>query len=159
MSESFNQGDGNGNHRDSGSLQGSGYDTSLLSDCDELVGLIAKSNSPEGPYNSVEVRAGSEADFADAYLQQTELINRLECLAEQITGRAAATEVELEAKIRALDELAGVASWERDSLRALRRSVDRDRAEVTKTLNLPLVSHSRLGWISRCFGLSPRFAG
>jgi hypothetical protein len=136
-----------------------GYDTSLLGDCDELVGLIAKSNSPDGPYNSVEARNGSEADFAVARRQQAAIINRVEYLAVQITDRAATSDDEIEGKIHALDALTSVASWERDSLWTLRVSIDRDRAEVTKALHLPLVARAQPGWLSRCFGLSARLTG
>jgi hypothetical protein len=127
-----------------------GYATSLLGDCDELVGLIAKSNSPDGPYNSVEARNGSEADFALAHREQAAMINRVEYLAAQITDRAATSDDEIEAKVHALDALAAVASWERDSLRTLRVSIDRDRAEVKKALHPHLVARSRPGWLSRC---------
>lgn len=157
MSESTIQGDGN--YQEAGAVQAFGYDTSLLGDCDELVGLIANSNSPEGPYNSVEARLGSEADYAVAHLQQIAIINRLEYLAVQITDRPAISDVEIEGKIHALDALSGVAAWERDSLRALRVSIDRDRLEVTKALHLLLVTRARPGWLSRAFGLSPRLAG
>lgn len=156
MSESSIQDDGR--YQYAGSPQACGYDTSLLGNCGEIVGLMAESNSPEGPYNSVEARHGSEDDFAVAQLQQAAIIVRLEYLAVQITDRAATSDAEIEGKIRALDALTAVASWERDSLRALRVSIERDRVEVIKALYLPLAACVRLGWLSRCFGLSPRLA-
>ncbi len=157
MSEMSIQGDGS--YQEGALARRCGYDTSLLGDCDELVGLIAKSNSPDGPYNSVEARNGSEADFAVARRQQAAIINRVEYLAGQIADRAATSDGEIEGKIHALDALTAVASWERDSLWTLRVSIDRDRAEVTKALHLPLVARAQPGWLSRCFGLSARLTG
>lgn len=58
MSEINIQGDGS--YQEGALPQRCDYNTSLLGDCDELMGLIAKSNSSDGPYNSIEARNGSE---------------------------------------------------------------------------------------------------
>ncbi|NPD66362.1 hypothetical protein HN018_23260 (plasmid) [Lichenicola cladoniae] len=136
-----------------------GYNTSLLSDCDELVGLIAASNSIDGPYNSIEAKRGSETDHDLAQVQQSRLIDRLEALALQITDRVAVSENEIEGKTQALNALASVDAWERDSLLALRRSIDRDRVDVVKVLHSPLPTRPQPSWVSRCFGLGRRHSG
>lgn len=152
MRESINPGGGNYNDV-------AGYDTSLLSDCDELVGLIAECNSVDGPYNRVEASIASQTDYDLANLQQIAIVDRVECLALQITDRAATNDAEIEGKVRALDALTEIEAWERNSLRALRVSIDRNRADVTKTRNLALPMVAQPSWLSRCFGLGRRHSG
>lgn len=152
MRESTNQ--GGGNYEDV-----VGYNTSLLNDCDELVGLIAECNSVDSPYNEVEASLASQTDCDLARVQQVEIVDRAECLASQIIDRAATNDAEIEGKIHALDALASIEAWERNSLRALRMSIDRDRAEVTKARNSALLTRAQPSWLSRCFGLGRRFAG
>ena len=152
MRESTNP--GGGNYDDTG-----GYDTSLLSDCDELVGLIAECNSVDGPYNKVEACLASQTDHDLAKSQQVAIVDRVECLALQITDRAATNDAEIAGKILALDALAETEAWALNSLRALRMSIDRDRAEVTKARNSTLLALAQPGWLSRCVGLGRRLAG
>lgn len=155
MRESTNP--GGGNYDDT-----AGYNTSLLSDCNELVGLIAECNSADGPYNRVEANEVILALKTDPNLpnsQQVAIVDLVERLALQITSRAAINDAEIEGKIHALDALADIEAWERNSLRALRMSIDRDRTDIIKARNPALPGHEQPGWLSRCFSFGRRLAG
>ncbi len=102
----------------------------LLAACDELVGLLERINSTDGPYNRAEARQMADEDLQAAYRRQVEMIDRLECLSRQISTRVGASEAEVRAKVRALDALTSVASWDRESLRVLRVSIERDREHL-----------------------------
>lgn len=102
----------------------------LVAVCDELVGLLERINSADGPYNRAEAGQLPEEDLQAAYRRQVEMIDRLECLSRQISSRVGASEAEVDAKVRALDALTSVASWDRESLRVLRVSIERDREHL-----------------------------
>jgi hypothetical protein len=153
MHESIKQGGGGGYENIAG------YTTSLLSDCDELIGLIAECNSVDGPYNKVEASCGAQTGSDLASIQPSDIVNRVEHLALQITDRAATNDAEIEGKIHTLDALADIEGWERSSLRALRVSIDRDRTEIINARNSISPSDAQPGWLSRCVGLGRRLAG
>jgi hypothetical protein len=117
------------------------------------VAAINDINSPDGPLNRAEAGRASEAVIEEARQNQAAIIDRLERLAAVIPKRAAVSEDELAAKVRALDALTSVASWDRESLRALRVSIGRDSREITrhyKELSSP--RPHRPSWGTRRYG-------
>jgi len=111
---------------------GAADDASIVSLCDEVVAAITNINSPDGPVNRAEAVCESDAAIEEARQHQAGIIDRLECLAAVIPDRVAVSEDELAAKVRALDALTSVASWDRESLRTLRVSIGRDCERMTK---------------------------
>jgi hypothetical protein len=93
----------------------------------------------------------SEAAIEEAHQQQAGIIDRLECLAAVIPERVATSEDELAAKVRALDALTSVASWDRESLRVLRVSIGRDCGAMASKEVSPPRAH-RPSWWTRRYG-------
>lgn len=128
-------------------------DASIVSLCDEVVAAITNINSPDGPLNRAEAGRVSEAAIEEARQQQAGIIDRLECLAAVIPERVAISEDEVAAKVRALDALTSVASWDRESLRVLRVSIGRDCGEMamaSKEVSPP--RPHRPSWGTRRYG-------
>ena len=133
---------------------------SIVSLCDEVVNMIAMTNSPDGPSNQPEAEPGSQADIEAASRRQNAIIDRLECLANVIPQRSAASDVEFAAKTRAFDAFASVDAWDRGSLRVFRLSIERDRdrlGQATRQLAPP--SPPRQSWLARRWGNHGRVSG
>jgi hypothetical protein len=81
---------------------------------------------------------------------QCKIIDHIIDLSVQVTNTAATTGAEIDAKIRVLDALTSIASWERESLRALRVSIDRDQEVIKRGLaGLSPLPAPRQTWMSR----------
>jgi hypothetical protein len=138
------------NDVDFGQVAECDHNASVLDQCSEMVRLIATINSANGPYNIAEARQMSEEETEAARRHQCQIIRRIIDLSLQVTKTAATTGVEIDAKIRAIDALTSMASWERDSLYALRISIDRDQEVFKRNLaGLPPLRAPRQTWLSR----------
>ena len=128
--------------------------------CDEVVALIARSDSPEGPYNQAEALPMSEVEIQAAYERQGGIICRLERLSTTLPNRVAASKAERAAKCRALDAYTSLVSWDRELLRVLRVSIDRDLEYLTPASSelLPPLS-PRQNWLVRRLGTYTRVVG
>lgn len=125
--------------------------------CDQIVQLINRTNSSDGPYNKAEAMQASDAQTLLAYQNQAETIDLLESWAEIITDRSATSLVELDAKIRAFDALTSLVSWDSQDLDLLYASINRDRKQLSSAFhNLFLPRPAWPGWLLRGFGGYPR---
>jgi hypothetical protein len=122
------------NDVDFGQVAECGHNAPLLDKCNLMVRLIATMNSADGPYNIAEARQMSEEEMEGARRHQCKIIDHIIDLSVQVTNTAATTGAEIDAKIRVLDALTSIASWERESLRALRVSIDRDQEVIKRGL-------------------------
>ena len=128
--------------------------------CDEVVALIARSDSPEGPYNQAEALPLSEVEIQLAYERQDGIICRLEHLSRILPSRTAASEAERAAKCRALDAFTSLVSWDWELLRVLRVSIDRDLEYLTQAPHELSLPHSpRQNWLARRLGNYTRAVG
>jgi hypothetical protein len=149
MSETTSPLDGE-NDVDFGQVAECDHNASVLDQCSEMLRLIATINSADGPYNIAEARQMSEEETEAARRHQCKIIRRIKDLSLHVTEKAALTNVEIDAKVRVLDALTSIASWERESLRALRVSIDRDQEVIKRGLaGLPPLRAPRQTWLSR----------
>ncbi len=122
--------------------------------CDEIVQLINRTNSADGPYNSAETAQASEAQILAAYQNQARIIDRLERLAEVVTDRSATSSGEVAAKVCAFNALTSLVSWDPQDLHSFYASINCDRKQldsVSYTLSAPWP-----GWLLRKFSSYPR---
>ncbi len=119
--------------------------------CDHVANWVESFEPTANRVNNAEASRMSEGDIAAANAEEVEALLEIEGLADMITEMHAVNQAEVEAKKRALDALTSIAAWERDSLFALHRSIERDQLEVNALLFAvsPPAPAQRLGWLSR----------
>lgn len=119
----------------------------LLSLCDRIVRWAADFNTMVNRINRAEANGVAGAEFEAIEAQEVQVLLEIGDVAATITDMHASNPVEVEAKQRALNALTGVGSWERDSLYALRCSIERDLVEVYASSAPPTAQNA--GWLGR----------
>ena len=131
-------------------LAATGSAPDLLSLCDRVVKWAADFDTMVNRINRAEANGIAGAEFDAIEAQEVQVLLEIDDLAVTITEMHAANPVEIEGKQRALNALTGVGSWERDSLYALRCSIERDLVEVYIAPSAsPPPQAERAGWLSR----------
>jgi hypothetical protein len=123
----------------------------LLPFSDHIINWVVSFESLANRVNKAEASDLPEGDVAAVEAEELEAMLEIEELACVITEMHAVDQAEVDAKKRALDALTSVLSWERESLAALRRSIERDQVEVNARLfgAPPPAPVQRLSWLSR----------
>ena len=129
-------------------------DTALLTQCRQIVAWIACNDSVEGPLNRAEAHQMSEAETAAAWREQLEIIRYVERLQWAIIDKRAETDEEVQGKIQVLDTLTSIPAWERDALRDLRISIERDQLEINRRLGGEKARAWRPTWLNRIASFS-----
>jgi hypothetical protein len=128
-------------------------DTSLLAQCRQIVAWIACNDSVDGPLNRAEAHQMSEAETAAAWREQLEIMRHVEELQWAIIGKRAENDEEVYGKIQVLDTLTSIPAWERDALRDLRISIEKDQEEINRRLS-EANADPRPSWLHRLSSLS-----
>jgi hypothetical protein len=123
-------------------------DLSLLTQCHQVVAGIACNNSVDSPFHRAEADHKSEAETAAAWEEQLAVFCHIERTVGEIIGRRAVTDEEVQGKILVLDTLTSILSWERDSLRDLRISIEQDQLDINRRLS-EAKPDQRPGWFNR----------
>jgi hypothetical protein len=131
-----------------------GGDTSLLTQCRQVVAWIACNDSVEGPLNRAEAHQMSEAETAAAWSEQLEIMRYVERLQWAIIDKRAETDEEVQGKIQVLDTLTSIPAWERDALRDLRISIEHDQLEINRRLGGEKTQARRPTWFNRIASLN-----
>jgi hypothetical protein len=123
-------------------------DLSLLTQCHQVVAWIARNNSVDNPFHRAEADHKSEAETAAAWEEQLAVFCHIQRMVGEIIGRRAVTGEGVQGKIRVLDTLTTILSWERDSLRDLRVSIEQDQLDINRRLS-EAKPDQRPGWFHR----------
>ena len=118
---------------------------------DHIINWVVSFESLANRVNKAEASDLPECDVAAVEAEELGAMFEIEELAQVITDMHAGNQAEVEAKTRALDALTSVPTWERESLAALRRSIERDQVEVNARLvgAPPPAPVQRFSWLSR----------
>jgi hypothetical protein len=131
-------------------LGSEGTDLNLVALCDHIVNWVTSFESTLNRVNYAEANCMSEGDVAAANAEEVEALLEIMDLVVTVTDIHATTQIEIEGKKRTLDALTSIPAWERDSLYALRRSIERDQLEVNAALFASRQpSAQRASWLTR----------
>jgi hypothetical protein len=115
-------------------VDANGQPLALLELCRVLKAWKVSYEQPGNPLNHAEVHGTSEDEIAAANAHAVEVLLQMMDLAEIVAKSPAVTQSEIKGKQKALDALTNIPTWERDSLFALRRSIERDQIKFTARL-------------------------
>jgi hypothetical protein len=122
----------------------------LTSLCDRIVKWSATFGTMNNRITWAEATGVSDAVLEAAEQKEWAIFLEIGELAVRITEMHAVNQAEIQAKQRALNALTENESWERDSLYALRLSIERDQSEVNAALLMSSQAQGqRVSWLGR----------